>query len=244
MAPILIHSQATHTHTVRLNHPQQVREKEMELDEIDSPSDFVHLSFSTLDSTLRCPICKSLFLAPVSFSTCFHTFCSKCIRFNLASKEGSSTCPSCGIGVDDGKLKVNPVVGQIVEAYREGRGKLLQLEKATTVGAKKKIGKVKRKTKGDDGDSSDVEIIEPEPSTSKLQSSKGKQKRSRFSSLSPFPLIWKLKPLSQNRKDRNLSSLQPPHPTLHLLLSCRILLFCKLEISLESTPRWLWFWKW
>ena len=42
-----------------------------------------HRDVSEFDLSMRCPICKELFNAPVSLYPCLHSFCSLCVRDHL-----------------------------------------------------------------------------------------------------------------------------------------------------------------
>ncbi|KAH9470454.1 hypothetical protein Pst134EA_007706 [Puccinia striiformis f. sp. tritici] len=78
-------------------------------------------TLSTLDSNLRCPVCKEYYQAPViiHIQKCCHTFCSACIRtcFNnnsnnhkigatgLGGVGNSQRCPICKVEAQEEKIK-------------------------------------------------------------------------------------------------------------------------------------------
>ncbi|EJU05522.1 hypothetical protein DACRYDRAFT_113608 [Dacryopinax primogenitus] len=97
-------------------------------DDVSDPSDFPENfgDLRTLDRTLRCPICKDLFNAPVLLATCGHSFCSLCIREAL--KEGEKKeCPACRIPTQESSIKKNIVLEESVEAYKGARSNVLFL---------------------------------------------------------------------------------------------------------------------
>jgi E3 ubiquitin-protein ligase RAD18 len=89
----------------------------MDQDDISDPSDWKNTSLSglySLDSNLRCLICKDFYTAPV-ITTCLHTFCSICIRRSLTAEP---TCPACRTtNISDSGLRQNKVVGDLVESF-------------------------------------------------------------------------------------------------------------------------------
>ncbi|KZT52460.1 hypothetical protein CALCODRAFT_487103 [Calocera cornea HHB12733] len=95
-------------------------------DDVSDPSDFPE-SFGvlrTLDRTLRCPICKDLFNAPVLLATCGHSFCSLCIREAL--KEGEKKeCSACRVPTQESSIKKNIGLEESVEAYKVARAIVL-----------------------------------------------------------------------------------------------------------------------
>ncbi|KAM0754133.1 hypothetical protein T439DRAFT_323014 [Meredithblackwellia eburnea MCA 4105] len=95
--------------------------------ELDTPDDFTSRELQLVDSSLRCPICGEHFCAPNIISTCGHTFCSKCIRQTFAHNN-QPRCPSCSKEADEGKLKPNTSLDQVVKAWVDARSTLLNLQ--------------------------------------------------------------------------------------------------------------------
>jgi|SRR5271169_4119184 len=86
-------------------------------EDVSDPSDWKSSalpSLSSLDSTLRCLICKDFYTAPV-ITSCLHTFCSLCIRRCLSSEP---ICPACRkSNISDVGLRPNKVVEELVEQF-------------------------------------------------------------------------------------------------------------------------------
>lgn len=76
---------------------------------------------STIESSLRCQVCKDFFTTPM-ITSCSHTFCSLCIRRYL-SQEGK--CPACRESDQEIKLRRNWVVEELVANFTASRKKLL-----------------------------------------------------------------------------------------------------------------------
>ncbi|BFZ59793.1 E3 ubiquitin-protein ligase rad18 [Saitoella coloradoensis] len=94
--------------------------------DITDPSDWSPTllpALSSLDSSLRCQICKDFFTAPL-ITTCSHTFCSLCIRRCLATEQ---ICPTCRSPEQEMRLRRNVVVAEIVEVWAKERQALLDL---------------------------------------------------------------------------------------------------------------------
>src|SRR5436190_5921744 len=89
----------------------------MDQEDISDPSDWKNTSLPalySLDSTLRCLICKDFYTAPV-ITTCLHTFCSLCIRRSLSAEP---ICPACrATNISDSGLRQNKVVAELVENF-------------------------------------------------------------------------------------------------------------------------------
>lgn len=82
------------------------------------PGDFVSRLLLSLDSNLRCGICRDFFRAPVLLVTCSHTFCSRCIRESLSS---TPKCPVCRVDAHEGSLKKNSIIDSIVACWTLAR---------------------------------------------------------------------------------------------------------------------------
>lgn len=114
-------------------------------DPTDFPAQAIAPGLRQLDGALRCTICGELFDGPVSVS-CGHSFCSGCIRATMATKQ---ECPICRHSANEGSLRVNIQVEDIVTAWKAARPYMLKLakedEQAQTeepaAGKKRKRGK-------------------------------------------------------------------------------------------------------
>ncbi|GAA5903888.1 uncharacterized protein JCM6883_002016 [Sporobolomyces salmoneus] len=96
---------------------------------LDSPTDFISASLSSLDSSLRCQICHELFTAPVLLTTCNHTFDSLCLRNHLKEIK---KCPQCGKEANEDRIRRNLGLEEVGREWRNARNYLIQLEKSTT----------------------------------------------------------------------------------------------------------------
>ncbi|KAL5336405.1 hypothetical protein BJX70DRAFT_284134 [Aspergillus crustosus] len=83
-----------------------------------------------LETSLRCQVCKDFFDNPV-ITSCYHTFCSLCIRRCL-STEGK--CPTCRSSDQELKLRRNWAVQEIVEGFKNARSSVLELAKEAARG--------------------------------------------------------------------------------------------------------------
>ncbi|KAH9809262.1 hypothetical protein DFH28DRAFT_565587 [Melampsora americana] len=115
-----------------------------EIESVSTPEDFLpnFRCLSTLDTNLRCPICKDFFVAPVliHIPKCCHTFCSVCIRacFNQTSNSkigsaglggvgNSQRCPICKTEAHEEKIKPVPVLESVVLNWQEARSEILNM---------------------------------------------------------------------------------------------------------------------
>ena len=78
---------------------------------------------STIESALRCHICKEFLSAPM-LTSCSHTFCSLCIRRQLNE---SKKCPTCRTEIQTSSLRKNTTIEELVENYVKNRDQLLEL---------------------------------------------------------------------------------------------------------------------
>lgn len=95
---------------------------------LPDPTDWLETSlpsFATLESALRCQVCKDFYDTPM-ITSCSHTFCSLCIRRCLSS---DSKCPTCRAGDQASKLRRNWAVQEVVEAFQNTRTTALELAK-------------------------------------------------------------------------------------------------------------------
>ncbi|KAG5639536.1 hypothetical protein H0H81_000683 [Sphagnurus paluster] len=114
---------------------------------VPDPTDFPPITVApglrTLDGSLRCSICGELYDAPVTLN-CGHCFCSfvsplldfvenliqsfrvQCVRTSLAEKQ---ECPGCRKAAIEGHLRPNPVMEEVVEAWKLSRPYILNLAK-------------------------------------------------------------------------------------------------------------------
>ena len=87
---------------------------------LPDPTDWLNTSlpsFTTLESALRCQVCKDFYDTPM-ITSCSHTFCSLCIRRCLSS---DSKCPICRAGDQANKLRRNWAIQEVVEAFQNAR---------------------------------------------------------------------------------------------------------------------------
>ncbi|THV07989.1 hypothetical protein K435DRAFT_833278 [Dendrothele bispora CBS 962.96] len=118
-------------------------------DPLDFPENTAAPGLRSLDTALRCPICSEFFEGPVTL-ICGHCFCSLCIRTFLGTKQ---ECPTCRrTDVNEGHLRVNPVMEETVLSWQNSRSFILQLLK---VGESRQNGVhgSKKRRKIDDSDS-------------------------------------------------------------------------------------------
>lgn len=80
-------------------------------------------SLSSLESALRCQVCKDFYETPM-ITSCSHTFCSLCIRRVLSS---DSKCPLCRASEQEIKLRSNWSMEEAVEAFKKARSAVLDL---------------------------------------------------------------------------------------------------------------------
>ena len=71
-------------------------------------------SWKSIESQLRCDICKSLMDVPVSLVRCYHTFCSFCIRRDFELGSNDSKCPCCRISASSSDIRLEPRLAQIL----------------------------------------------------------------------------------------------------------------------------------
>lgn len=86
----------------------------------------------TIDTAASCPICHALFDTPLLLKSCGHSFCSTCIRQNLAFQErsGPPSCPTCRKPCDARDLLLNAALRDVLDSYAAGRPMLLAAAKA------------------------------------------------------------------------------------------------------------------
>lgn len=92
---------------------------------VPDPTDWDDTKFpflNPLDSALRCDICKDFYSSPV-ITNCSHTFCSVCIRRALHAEQ---ICPICRTPEQEYRLRKNPAVQELVDAFLNARTKLLE----------------------------------------------------------------------------------------------------------------------
>jgi len=95
--------------------------------EIFSPSEKLPSKLMALDSSLRCPICSSIFRIPVMLKPCQHTFCSECVRKSIQhaikyGKRRRGECPTCRCEVDErADIFPNRCVEEIVSKWTDAR---------------------------------------------------------------------------------------------------------------------------
>lgn len=92
---------------------------------VPDPTDWDDTKFpflNPLDSALRCDICKDFYSSPV-ITNCSHTFCSVCVRRALHAEQ---ICPICRTPEQEYRLRKNPAVQELVDAFLNARTKLLE----------------------------------------------------------------------------------------------------------------------
>ncbi|RPB01088.1 DNA repair protein rad18, partial [Choiromyces venosus 120613-1] len=97
--------------------------------DVTDPSDWTDTRLPVLksvDSALRCQICKDYYHTPV-MTNCCHTFCSECIRRSLVREQ---KCPVCRATAQENQLRKNGAAQEFVDAFGEARGLLMEM--ATT----------------------------------------------------------------------------------------------------------------
>ncbi|KAE9371794.1 DNA repair protein rad18 [Stipitochalara longipes BDJ] len=72
---------------------------------------------SSVDSALRCQVCKDFYTTPM-ITSCAHTFCSLCIRRCL---NNDGRCPACRAQDQELKLRFNAAMEDLVEAFKKAR---------------------------------------------------------------------------------------------------------------------------
>mgnify|MGYP003362163919 CR=1 FL=1 len=99
---------------------------------VEDPSDWSGTtmpSVSTLDSMLRCQICKGFLRAPV-VTSCGHIFCSICVREALSTK---GKCPLCQEEIFESGLRKVLLLDGVVEWFKKSRDELLSKLKKVEV---------------------------------------------------------------------------------------------------------------
>ncbi|KAG0643662.1 hypothetical protein HOY80DRAFT_1133718 [Tuber brumale] len=79
----------------------------------------------SLDSALRCQICKDYYNTPV-MTGCCHTFCSVCIRRSLVREQ---KCPVCRAAAQESQLRKNGTAQELVDAFGVARPLLMEVAK-------------------------------------------------------------------------------------------------------------------
>ncbi|KAF4552121.1 SAP domain-containing protein 1 [Elsinoe fawcettii] len=94
--------------------------------EVTDSSDWLQTTlptFSQLENSLRCQVCKDFFTNPV-ITSCCHTFCSLCIRRCISS---DGKCPACRQSDQASKLRQNHAIGEVVATFKAARPDALKL---------------------------------------------------------------------------------------------------------------------
>jgi len=124
---------------------------------LSDPTDWLNTSlpsFATLESALRCQVCKDFYGTPM-ITSCSHTFCSFCIRKCLSS---DGKCPACRAGDQASKLRRNWAVQEIVDAFHNARPAALELAKghSDSVQENRVSGRKNKRKKSDTGFEDDI----------------------------------------------------------------------------------------
>ncbi|KAG8627686.1 hypothetical protein KVT40_003559 [Elsinoe batatas] len=88
--------------------------------EVTDSSDWLQTTlptFSQLENSLRCQVCKDFFNNPV-ITSCSHTFCSLCIRRCISS---DGKCPTCRTSDQASKLRQNWAIDDVVATFKAAR---------------------------------------------------------------------------------------------------------------------------
>lgn len=113
--------------------------------EVSDSTDWIETPLPSLcqvDSALRCQVCKDFYNTPM-ITSCNHSFCSLCIRRCLTS---DGKCPACRAPDQELKLKHNPVLEDVVEAFKRARQQVLEFARKPVAGVES--SQVKRKRGG------------------------------------------------------------------------------------------------
>lgn len=99
------------------------------LADVPDPTDFLPAAeapgLRSIDGAFRCTICGELFDGPVTLP-CGHCFCSGCIRPAMSHKQ---ECPICRKVANEGHLRPNPIVEEIINGWKDARPYILSLVK-------------------------------------------------------------------------------------------------------------------
>ncbi|KAL4433624.1 hypothetical protein ABPG75_000065 [Micractinium tetrahymenae] len=89
-------------------------------------------ALAAVDSAASCPICHSLIDTPLLLKSCGHSYCSTCIRQNLAFQErsGPPSCPTCRKPCDARDLLPNAALREVLDKYAAARPLLLAAAEA------------------------------------------------------------------------------------------------------------------
>ncbi|KAG0135933.1 hypothetical protein HOY82DRAFT_667814 [Tuber indicum] len=96
--------------------------------DVTDPSDWTTTRLpvlKSLDSALRCQICKDYYHTPV-MTGCCHTFCSECIRRSLVREQ---KCPMCRAAAQESQLRKNGTAQELVDAFGVARPLLMEVAK-------------------------------------------------------------------------------------------------------------------
>ena len=99
---------------------------------------------ASVDSALRCQVCKEYFRTPM-ITSCFHTFCSICIRRCL---NNDSKCPVCRTDDQPMRLRPNAAMEDLVEAFTAARQQVLDFARALQGSTKRKRDMEENVTEG------------------------------------------------------------------------------------------------
>ncbi|CUS13128.1 unnamed protein product [Tuber aestivum] len=98
----------------------------------------------SVDSALRCQICKDYYHTPV-MTGCCHTFCSECIRRSLVREQ---KCPVCRATAQENQLRKNGAAQELVAAFVAARPLLMEV-------AKESVEERRFSTRGEEGGTED-----------------------------------------------------------------------------------------
>ena len=129
--------------------------------DIADPSDWLKTTvpkLATLESALRCQVCKDFFDTPM-ITSCSHTFCSLCIRRCLTN---DGKCPICRACDQELRLRRNWIVQEIVETFQLARPSLTSLAAPDPDHSVTKKSRGKRKVDDTDlhGDANETTVVQ------------------------------------------------------------------------------------
>ncbi|BGP14003.1 hypothetical protein JCM10213_005588 [Rhodosporidiobolus nylandii] len=101
---------------------------------LDDPTEFDSPALRALDHSLRCPICTSLFSAPVLLTGCSHAFDSLCLREYLSDPK-TRRCPECMIEANEDKIRPVHALEAVVRGWKAARVDILALQAAASAHA-------------------------------------------------------------------------------------------------------------
>ncbi len=112
-----------HLHHIRITTNTMNKPSKEEAFDLSDSTDWLKTPLpllSSVDSALRCQVCKDFYTTPM-ITSCAHTFCSLCIRRCL---NNDGRCPACRAQDQELKLRFNAAMEDLVEAFKKARPEL------------------------------------------------------------------------------------------------------------------------